>query len=388
MRMRDEIFYNTYGYGKNPLNEMAAAELAKVVGLIKSGNLKDAAAKYVEVGGNPSSSGVGKTVNSYIAKNPDLSPEEKQYFEQFKSAVEETRKEKDIKTTRPETYKTGTTGVTRKGEEIVVKGLSQEARKNNVLKVIDKQKKEIDAERAMLDDPKTDVADLQSMAKEFVNDMQHAEHTAEDKMFMDTLTKFSKTGEEKDKAIDIMHTIVDEGEKVLTALKRRVAAGNMVKPSDQKLLGQAERYKKIDAAKAQKSLDADKQKQLEQKNEESLNEEDLSTLSAIIIALSPVIGSLLGYAGANFFMKKTEIGKRFMNKMLGKDMQKVYGGVVENFAIKIAKKMKKNPERLIIVAKKDMTIKFLTKEFAKTKKADILGQITDILAEKAKEIYK
>ena len=260
MRMKDEIFYNTYGYGKNPLNEMAAAELAKVIDLIKAGNVDQAAEKYIELGGNSSSSGVGKTVNTFLKKNPDVDPT---HFESFKSSVTKVAATKGIKSARPDTYQTGTTGVTRKGEEIVVKGQDQARRKQNVLKVIDKQKAEIDAERAMLD-AGTDDSGLRQMAKEFVNDMQYAELPGARKTIA-VLDNFSKTGENKDKAIDLMHTIVDEGEEVMKVLKQRVAAGNMVKPSEAKMLGQVEKYRTIDVAKAQKSLDADKAKQLEAK---------------------------------------------------------------------------------------------------------------------------
>jgi len=266
MNLKQRILNNAF-----TLNEMAAAELAKVVDLIKAGDLKGAAAKYIEVGGNPSSSGVGKTVNSYIAKHAELSPEEKQHFEGFKSAVEEIKGEKGIKSNRPTEYKTGVTGVTRKGEEVTVKGLSQQARKENVLKVIDKQKLEIDKERAMLD-AGNDEAGLRKMAMEFVKDMKYTDLTDEDKDFIATLKDFSATGNNKEKAIDIMHTIVDEGEKVMIALKKRVAAGAMVKPSEQKMLGQMEKYKKIDVLKGQKELEAKAQKQIEQKNEDYMPE--------------------------------------------------------------------------------------------------------------------
>jgi hypothetical protein len=258
--LREEILYRSRGEEKG-LFEMAATELAKVVELIKSGNVDEAAAKYIEYGGNPSSSGVAKTVNSFLKKNPAVDANN---FETFKSSVTKVAADKGVKSARPEEYKTGTTGMTRKGEEIVVKGMSPEAKKENVLKTIDKQKKEIDAERAMLD-AGTDIAGLRKMAIEMVKDMKFATLTDEDKNFIATLKKFSTTGEDKGKAIDIMHTIVDEGEKVMVALKKRVAGGGMVKPTDQTLKLQADKYKKIDSAKAQKSLEADKQKQLEAK---------------------------------------------------------------------------------------------------------------------------
>ena len=253
MNIREEILFNAYG---NTLNEMAAAELAKVIDLIKTGDVDGAARKYIEVGGNPASSGVAKTVNTYLKKNPETDPKS---FEAFKSAVTKAAAEKGVKSARPDEYKTGTTGVTRKGEEITVKGLSQQARLQNVLKVIDKQKKEIDKERAILDTG-TDENGLRQLAKEIIGDMQHTDLTDEDKNFIAILKAFSTTGENKDKAIDIMHTIIDEGEKVLTALKKRVAAGGMMKPNEQKLLAQAEKYKKIDVLKAQRSLDTDYQK--------------------------------------------------------------------------------------------------------------------------------
>lgn len=263
---KDEILFNTYQYGRENLNEMAAAELKQIVNLIKSGKLKEAANKYIELGGNSAPSGVSKTVNSYLTKNPELPLNQKHFFEQFKSAVEVVRREKGIETKRPDTYKVGTTGTTRSGEEVSVKGLSAQARHENVLKVIDKQKKEVDAERAMLD-AGTDDVNLRKMARDFINDMQFVQLTDEDKKFITILKNFYKTGVDKEKAIDIMQTMVDEGEKTMEALKQRVASGGMIKPSEQKLLSQAEKYKKIDALKAQKSLEADKQKQLEQKNE-------------------------------------------------------------------------------------------------------------------------
>ena len=269
MAIKNEILKNAYY-----LTEMAAKELALVASLISQGKLKEAAHKYIEVGGNPSSSGVSKTVNTFLNKSTGIGPAEKQYYEGFKSAVETARREKDIKTNRPESYKTGTTGMTKTGEEVAVKGLNASARKENVLKVIDKQKIEIDKERALLDAGNND-AELRKMAIEFVKDMKDvANPTQEDQEFMATLRDFSKTGNNKDKAIDIMHTIVDEGEKVMMALKKRVAAGSMVKPTDSTLQLLGNRYKSIDKLKADKSreIEAQKQKQIEVKNEESIYE--------------------------------------------------------------------------------------------------------------------
>lgn len=261
MNTRTEILKNAFY-----LTEMAAKELAQVVALIKLGKLKEAAHKYIDVGGNPASSGVSKTVNTHIAKNPDLTPEERQYFEGFKSAVETARREKDIKTNRPETYKTGTTGMTKTGEPVVVKGLNARARNENVLKVIDKHKTEIDRERAMLD-AGTDEAGLRKLAIEIVKDWKDAKLDVKDEEFKAILKNFSSTGNDKDKAIDIMHTIVDEGEKIMEALKKRVAAGGMVKPTETTMEKLGTRYRNIDKLKAEKAqaIEAQKQKQLEVK---------------------------------------------------------------------------------------------------------------------------
>ena len=199
-------------------------------------------------------------------KNPDLTPEERQYFEGFKSAVETARREKDIKTNRPETYKTGTTGMTKTGEAVVVKGLNARARSENVLKVIDKHKIEIDRERALLD-AGTDEGGLRKLAIEIVKDWKDAKLDAKDEEFKAILKNFSSTGNDKDKAIDIMHTIVDEGEKVMEALKQRVAGGGMVKPTETTMERLGARYKNIDKLKADKAqaIEAQKQKQLEVK---------------------------------------------------------------------------------------------------------------------------
>jgi hypothetical protein len=265
MGMRQNILKNAFY-----LTEMAAKELAQVVALIKLGKLKEAAHKYIDVGGNPASSGVSKTVNTHITKNPDLTPEERQYFEGFKSAVETARREKDIKTNRPETYKTGTTGMTKTGEAVVVKGLNARARSENVLKVIDKHKIEIDRERAMLD-AGTDEGGLRKLAIEIVKDWKDAKLDAKDEEFKAILKNFSSTGNDKDKAIDIMHTIVDEGEKVMEALKKRVAAGGMVKPTETTMERLGARYKNIDKLKAEKAqaIEAQKQKQLEVKEDKN-----------------------------------------------------------------------------------------------------------------------
>jgi hypothetical protein len=263
MSIRNEILNNA---GVIPLNEMAAKELAQVEAGIRAGKFEEAAKKYLELGGSPSSSGISKTINSYLKKHPEVDPKA---FEHFRTMVVQLAAKEGIKDKRPDTYKTGTTGITRKGEEIKVSGIGQEARLANVLKVIDKQKAEIDKERAMLDSG-ADVDGLRAMAKEFISDMSDkkpAEMHEQDRQFIEVLRAFWKTGADQERAIDVMHTIVDEGEKVLTALKRRVAAGGMVKPSEQKLLAQAEKYKRIDVAKAgaAKEIEAQKQKQLENK---------------------------------------------------------------------------------------------------------------------------
>ena len=312
MGMKQDILKNAY-----LITEMAAKELAQVVNLIKQGKLKEAAFKYIDVGGNPSSSGVSKTVNSHITKNPDLTPEEKQYFEGFKTAVETARMQKDIKSNRPDTYKTGTTGSTKTGETVVVKGLNASARKENVLKIIDKQKIEIDKERAMLD-AGTDENGLRNMAHEFVKDMKDAPNmTAEDEMFIATLRTFYDKGIDKEKAIDIMHTIIDEGEKVMMALKKRVAAGGMVKPSEKTIEQLGSRYRDIDKLKAgkTKALEAKPNKAIEVK-EETLNENVNITAIAIFLAILFTIPNaiFLINRAKDWFSKK--FGKQFTEAKL------------------------------------------------------------------------
>jgi len=88
LNLREEILSKVDNNSTNVIiTEMARKELLTVIDLIKSGELDKAAEAYVKNGGNPLSSAVGKTVNSYIRKEGIEDEELKKKFQSFKSAV-------------------------------------------------------------------------------------------------------------------------------------------------------------------------------------------------------------------------------------------------------------------------------------------------------------
>lgn len=98
---------------KQFLAEMAAKELQQVIKMIKSNEIEAAARKYIEIGGNPS--GVTKTVNSYLKKNPTIDPAP---FQRFRESIIKI-KAKEFPAEK-KTYKSrGVTGTTKEGEKVI-----------------------------------------------------------------------------------------------------------------------------------------------------------------------------------------------------------------------------------------------------------------------------
>lgn len=84
MSLKARILHDSELNNNKWLEEMAAAELKSVLGLIKDGKYKEAAEKYIESGGSPRPNAISRTVNSYFAKNPDA---DHSTLEAFRTAV-------------------------------------------------------------------------------------------------------------------------------------------------------------------------------------------------------------------------------------------------------------------------------------------------------------
>jgi len=197
---------------------MSISQLFPLIDLVKQGNIYDAAARYIELGGNPAPSAVSKTINSFIRKHINLTNEQVFHLERFKSVVELIRREKGIKIFRPEKYKVGTTGVNKFGEQVKIKGTNAKSKIDNVLRTIDKQQQETKKEKVIL----ISGSDLQikTLAMQFVKDMKVEKPDNDDKRNAWVLKSFIRTGNNKKWAVEIMQSILEDGELNFICLRK------------------------------------------------------------------------------------------------------------------------------------------------------------------------
>lgn len=197
---------------------MSISQLSPVIELVKQGNTHDAAARYIELGGNPAPSAVSKTVNSFVRKNINLTNEQKVHLERFKSVVELIRREKGIKISRPEKYKVGTTGINKSGEQVKIKGSNAKSKIGNVLRTIDKQQKELEKEKEIFSSGND--FEVKTLAMQFVKDMKIEKPDNDDKRNIWTLRFFIRTGNNKEGAVEVMQSILKDGEHNLVGLRK------------------------------------------------------------------------------------------------------------------------------------------------------------------------
>lgn len=212
MSVKNDIYSYT---GEKFLFEMATKELQKVVPKIDAENYEDAAKEYLDAGGSPDSAGMSRSVNSFLKKNPGHDDTK---FMKFQSAVLKQARGKGLKSGRPDTYdvKSNKMGKTKTGEEIIAAPTSGAARSGRIDDLIEKQKQEIDKERAILKSGNTE--EVKKLAKDFFQDLLGS-RDPEDMRFKRILNNFIDTGKQKDMAIEIMEVILDAGEKTFKGLK-------------------------------------------------------------------------------------------------------------------------------------------------------------------------
>lgn len=96
------------------LTEMAAQELRKVEKDILAGDIEKAARDYIDFGGSPRSNAISKTVNSFLKKNPNISPDP---FHAFRRTVVNIAA-KEFPEKKLTYKKREISGVTKEGEKV------------------------------------------------------------------------------------------------------------------------------------------------------------------------------------------------------------------------------------------------------------------------------
>lgn len=238
MTIKDEILRISEGEPRY-ITEMAQKELKKVLPMIKKGEYERAAEEYFAQGGKRA--GVTKTVNSYIKKNPGS----EEMMKKFANAISNVAEKKGMTTARKKSQTTKT-GKTKTGETVEAGGQSGTQRKKAMMKRIQKEAEKSKDELSVLQRASNDKR-IQEIAQDVIKDLQEAPVSKGDRKDIQTLKTYLKTGEGKDKAINIMKDIVTSGIQNLEMLYRSAEQGKS--PSEEDVEKLEKRYQTIEKRK-------------------------------------------------------------------------------------------------------------------------------------------
>ena len=220
LNLREEILSKVDNNSTNVIiTEMARKELLTVIDLIKSGELDKAAEAYVKNGGNPLSSAVGKTVNSYIRKEGIEDEELKKKFQSFKSAVAKYVATQGIDTGRAKKYKKDTTtGKTKEGKTVTApKGQDNIKRvKRGQDRLAKEQAKHL---KQMKQIESGNIEDQKAVALDITKTWGRPKNQMEDEVYT-LLKNFAETGENQEQAITVMKKVLEGGKEALDALRK------------------------------------------------------------------------------------------------------------------------------------------------------------------------
>lgn len=247
MTIKEEILKGSGLIKEDQLNEMAAKELATVVDLIKKGDIEGAVAKYTEAGGNPS--GVTRTVNTFLTKNPKI---DRTNFDKFSKYFSEKKKTEGANTPTRK-YTKSKTGVTKSGEAIEAGGQSAEARNKRLSGRIQTEVEFIKKEMNIIKNGT--VAQQQEVAKEIIKSLSAEDLDDEDKEELDELKKFVEDGKNRKLAIAIMKETIEKGAVNIATLGDVSANFRRIKPKEENIPQLEKVYKKIEMARKKKETE-------------------------------------------------------------------------------------------------------------------------------------